>query len=211
MAEGADDTIFLIDDDPGVVAALSRLIRTAGFRVEPFTSANDFLEHYSADIPGCVIIDVAMGEWYGLDLQKRLQTDEYERPVIFISGQSDLPTSVQAMKAGAVDFLTKPVNADDLFRAIALALARDQTARRDLAEKSAIRRRLDMLTPREYQVFLRVVEGKLNKQIAFELGIAEKTAKVHRARVMSKMAARNLAELVRMAEHAGITKLNSLA
>lgn len=203
MAKGAGDTVFLIDDDPGVVAALSRLISAAGFRVEPFTSSDDFLERYRPEAPGCVIIDVAMGDWNGLDLQKWLSTQNYHCPVIFISGQSDLPTSVQAMKAGAVDFLTKPVNADDLLRAIALALARDHAARRELAEKSAIKQRLDTLTPREYEVFLRVVQGKLNKQIAFELGIAEKTAKVHRARVMSKMAVRNIAELVRMAEHAG--------
>jgi FixJ family two-component response regulator len=208
MAEGAGDTIFLIDDDPGVVSALSRLITAAGFHVEPYTSASDFLERYRPEVPGCVVIDVAMGEWNGLDLQKRLNTESYDRPVIFISGQSDLPTSVQAMKAGAVDFLTKPINADDLFRAIMIALARDQSARRGLAEISAIRRRIESLTPREYQVFIRVAEGRPNKQIAYELDIAEKTAKVHRARVMSKMAARNLAELVRMAEHAGIMDRN---
>jgi FixJ family two-component response regulator len=210
MAESASDTIFLIDDDPGVVLALSRLLTAAGFRVEPYTSAADFLDGYRTEIPGCVIIDVAMGDWSGLDLHKQLSTQSYDRPVIFISGQSDLPTSVQAMKAGAVDFLTKPIKAEDLFRAIKLALARDQTARRDLAGKSAIRRRLDSLSPREYEVFVRVIEGKLNKQIAHELGIAEKTAKVHRARVMRKMAARNIVELVRMAEYAGIASPDSL-
>jgi FixJ family two-component response regulator len=204
MAEGSGDTIFLIDDDPGVVRALSRLIASAGMHVEPYTSPRDFLDHYSPDIPGCVIVDVAMGEWNGLDLQKQLCNGNYERPVIFISGRSDLPTGVRAMKAGAVDFLTKPVDAVDLFRAIKTALARDAKARRDVAEISTIRRRLESLSQRERDVFLGVVQGKLNKQIAFELGITEKTAKVHRARVMSKMEARNVAELVRMAEHAGI-------
>lgn len=211
MSESASDIIFLIDDDPGIVSALSRLLTAAGFQVEPYTSADDFLDRYSPQAPGCVIIDVAIGEWNGLELQKRLGTKNYDRPVIFISGQSDLPTSVRAMKAGAVDFLTKPVEADDLFHAVKIALAKDQKARQQLAEKTAIRQRLDSLTPREYDVFIRVVEGKPNKQIAHELGIVEKTAKVHRARVMSKMAARNIADLVRMAGHLEIARPDSLA
>jgi FixJ family two-component response regulator len=211
MSECARDIIFLIDDDPGIVTALSRLLTAAGFRVEPYTSADDFLDRYSPQVPGCVIIDVAMGDWNGLDLQKRLGIESYDRSVIFISGQSDLPTSVRAMKAGAVDFLTKPIEADDLFRAVKIALARDQKVRQQLAEKTAIRQRLDSLTPREHDVFIRVVEGKPNKQIAHELGIVERTAKVHRARVMSKMAARNITDLVRMSEHLAIAKPDSLA
>lgn len=206
MAERASDRIFLIDDDAGIVSALSRLLTAAGFSVEPYTSADDFLDRYSPQIPGCVIIDVAIGDWNGLDLQKRLSIENYDRPVIFISGQSDLPTSVRAMKAGAVDFLTKPIEAGDLFLAVNVALSRDQKARQQLVEKTAIRQRLDSLTPREYDVFTRVVEGKLNKQIAHELGIVEKTAKVHRARVMSKMAARNIADLVRMTERVAIAR-----
>lgn len=206
MAERASDRIFLIDDDAGIVSALSRLLTAAGFSVEPYTSADDFLDRYSPQVPGCVIIDVAIGDWNGLDLQKRLSIENYDRPVIFISGQSDLPTSVRAMKAGAVDFLTKPIEAGDLFLAVNVALSRDQKARQQLVEKTAIRQRLDSLTPREYDVFTRVVEGKLNKQIAHELGIVEKTAKVHRARVMSKMAARNIADLVRMTERVAIAR-----
>lgn len=205
------DVVFLIDDDRGLVLALSRLLTAAGFRVEPYTSADEFLDRYSPQVPGCVIIDVAMGDWNGLDLQKRLGIENYNRPVIFISGQSDLSTSVRAMKAGAVDFLTKPIEADELFRAIKVALARDQKVRQQMAEKTAIRRRLDSLTPREYDVFIRVVEGKPNKQIAHELGIVERTAKVHRARVMSKMAARNIADLVHMSEYLAIARPDSLA
>lgn len=205
------DVVFLIDDDRGLVLALSRLLTAAGFRVEPYTSADEFLDRYSPQVPGCVIIDVAMGDWNGLDLQKRLGIENYNRPVIFISGQCDLSTSVRAMKAGAVDFLTKPIEADDLFRAIKVALARDQKVRQQMAEMTAIRRRLDSLTPREYDVFIRVVEGKPNKQIAHELGIVERTAKVHRARVMSKMAARNVADLVRMSDYLAIARPDSLA
>src|SRR5215469_9323237 len=181
MSECANDVVFLVDDDPDLVSALSRLLTAAGFRVEAYTSADDFLDRYSPQVPGCVIIDVAIGDWSGLDLQKRLGIENYDRPVIFISGQSDLPTSVRAMKTGAVDFLTKPIEAEDLFRAVNVALTRDRKARQQLAEKTAIRQRLDSLTPREYDVFIRVVEGKPNKQIAHELGIVERTAKVHRA------------------------------
>jgi FixJ family two-component response regulator len=153
-----------------------------------------------------------MGDFSGLELQKRLGTKNYDRPVIFISGQSDVPTGVQAMKSGAVDFLTKPVKADDLVRAIARALLRDQRARRELADKFAIEQRVRSLTPREYAIFIRVVEGKLNKQIAYELGISEKTAKHHRARVMQKMMARNIVDLVRLAEQVEvIARWNSLA
>lgn len=211
MAECASSTVFLIDDDPGTVSALSLLLTAAGFHVEPYTSAADFLDRYRLEVPGCAIIDVAIGDWSGLDLQRQLGDKNYDRPVIFISGQSDLSTGVQAMKAGAVDFLTKPVRFDDLFRATKLALARDQKARRELAEKSAIRQRLCTLTPREYEVLLRILEGKPNKVIAYELGIVEKTAKVHRGRIMSKMVARNLVELIRMAEHAPMASPNSFA
>lgn len=211
MAEYASDTVFLIDDDPGTVSALSLLLTAAGFHVEPYTSAAEFLHRYRLEVPGCAIIDIAIGDWSGLDLQRQLGDDNYDRPVIFISGRSDLATGVQAMKAGAVDFLTKPVRFDDLFRATKLALARDQKARRELAERSAVRQRLCTLTRREYEVLMRILEGKPNKVIAYELGIVEKTAKVHRGRIMSKMVARNLVELIRMAEHAPTAGPNSLA
>lgn len=211
MAEDASDTVFLIDDDPGIVSLLSQLLTIAGFHVEPYTSVGEFLDQYSPQVPGCVVSDVVIGDFSGLDLQKRLGTKNYDRPVIFISGQSDLSTSVQAMKSGAVDFLTKPVKVDDLLRAITLALLRDRKARRALADKFVIEQRVSSLSPREYDTFIRVVEGKLNKQIAHELGITEKTAKCHRARVMQKMMARNIVDLVRLAEQVEITRPNSLA
>jgi len=208
MVEGEGPTIFIVDDDAGVTTALSRLVRTAGFQVETYSMVGDFLEHYRPNIPGCIILDVGLGDWNGLDVQRRLNIQGNRHPVIFISGQSELYTSVQAMKAGAVDFLTKPVSADDLFQAIYAALEKDRVARTHFEERKVAKQRLARLTPREYEVLVLVVQGKLNKQIAFELGIVEKTAKVHRARVMAKMRARNVAELVRMAELVGIVHSN---
>jgi len=194
------ETIYIVDDDPGIVTALSRLTRTAGFEVEGYSSGREFLAHHRRDTPGCAILDVAMGDCSGLDIYRRLIGEGCGRPVIFISGQSDLQTGVLAMKAGAVDFLTKPVSADDLFRAIDIAIERDHAARQASDEVQAVKTRLATLSPRELQVFLEVVRGRLNKQIAADLGIVEKTAKVHRGRMMSKMGARNVAALVRMAE-----------
>jgi len=211
MAEEQGQTIFIVDDDPGVTTALSRLVRTAGFQVETYSFVGDFLDHYRPTVPGCVILDVALGDGNGLDVQRRLNIQGNRHPVIFISGQSELHTSVQAMKAGAVDFLTKPVSADDLFQAIYAALEKDRVARLNLEERNIAKRRMACLTPREYEVFVLVVQGKLNKQIAFELGIVEKTAKVHRGRVMTKMGTRNVADLVRMAEHLGIARHSTSA
>jgi FixJ family two-component response regulator len=195
------EIVYIVDDDPGVVNALSRLTRTEGFQVEAYSSAQEFLEHHRKDTPGCAVFDVAIGDYSGLDLQRQLLGEGSARPIIFISGQSDIQTSVQAMKAGAVDFLTKPVRADDLFRAIGIAIERDHAARQTSEEVFAIKTCLETLSPREYEVFLHVVKGRLNKQIAADLGIVEKTAKVHRGRMMAKMGARNVAALVRMAEH----------
>ena len=204
MAEAEGATIFIVDDDAGVTTALSRLVRTAGFQVETYSLVGDFLDHYRPGVPGCIILDVGLGDWNGLDVQRRLNIQGNRHPVIFISGQSELYTSVQAMKAGAIDFLAKPVIADDLFQAIYAALEKDRVARLLYEEKKGAKQRLARLTPREYEVLVLVVQGKLNKQIAFELGIVEKTAKVHRARVMAKMRARNVAQLVHMAELMGI-------
>jgi FixJ family two-component response regulator len=205
MAENESPIVFIVDDDAGVNIALSRLLRTAGFRVEPYTTAQDFLDHYRhEDVPGCIVLDVALGDWNGLDVQRRLNVQDCVHPVIFISGQSELYTSVQAMKAGAVDFLVKPINADTLFEAIYAAIEKDRLARLSFSERVIAKRRLARLTPREYEVLALVVRGKLNKQIAFELGIVEKTAKVHRGRVMAKMRARHVTELIRMVEHSGL-------
>jgi len=204
MSTDESATIFIVDDDKSVTAALSRLVRTAGYNVESYSAVQEFLERYRPEVPGCIILDVALGDWNGLDIQRRLNGQGWKHPIIFISGASELYTSVQAMKAGAVDFLVKPVDADNLFQAIHTALERDLVGRVEFRERSTVRQHLAQLTPREYEVLSLVVRGKLNKQIAYELGIVEKTAKVHRGRVMNKMGARNLAELVRMAEQAGI-------
>jgi FixJ family two-component response regulator len=201
------ETIYIVDDDPSVVTALSRLTRTAGFRVEAYSSAREFLEHHRTDAPGCAILDVAIGDSSGLEIHRQLAGKGSSRPVIFISGQSDLHTGVQAMKAGAVDFLTKPVSADDLFRAIETAMERDHTTRQAAEEAQSIKKRLATLSPREHQVFLHVITGRLNKQIAADLGIVEKTAKVHRGRMMAKMGARNVATLVHMAERLNYSAL----
>jgi FixJ family two-component response regulator len=206
MAADESPTIFVVDDDPRVGTALSRLIRTAGFQVETYSSAPEFLSAYRPNVPGCIILDVALGDWNGLDVQRHLSVKDCVHPIIFVSGQSGLYTSVQAMKAGAVDFLVKPVNADNLFEAIYAALERDRLERLNFNERTIVKRRLARLTPREYEVLVLVAKGKLNKQIAFELGIVEKTAKVHRGRVMAKMRARNVTELVRMAAHVGIVQ-----
>ena len=204
MVEGEGPVIYIVDDDVRVTAALSRLVRTGGFHPETFSSVQEFLDHFRPDLPGCIVLDVALGDWNGLDLQRRLKAEGSVHPIIFISGESELYTSVQAMKAGAVDFLVKPVSADDLFQAIYAALEKDRVARQTTEEKRNVKHLISQLTPREYEVLRLVVQGKLNKQIAYELGIVEKTAKVHRARVMAKMHARNVTDLVRMADHAGI-------
>jgi FixJ family two-component response regulator len=204
MLESKGPVVFIVDDDTRVGTALSRLVRSAGFDVETYSSAEDFFGSHRADVPGCIILDVGLGDSNGLDVQRRLNIEDCVHPIIFISGQSELYTSVQAMKAGAVDFLAKPVNADNLFEAIYAAIEKDRITRLHLNERLIVKRRLARLTAREYEVLVLVAQGKLNKQIAFELGIVEKTAKVHRGRVMAKMRARNVAALVQMVQHAGI-------
>jgi FixJ family two-component response regulator len=200
----AQTTVFLVDDDAGVLRALARLLRAAGHEVREFVSPQEFLAGHDPSVPGCAVFDVAMPELDGLQLQAALTAQGIERPVIFITGVGDVPVSVRAMKAGAVDFLTKPVNDRDLLGAIASAAARDAEARRRHEEVTAIASRLATLTRREREVLSHVVAGRLNKQIAYDLGTVEKTIKVHRGRMMSKMGARSVAELVRLAERAGI-------
>jgi FixJ family two-component response regulator len=197
-------TVFLVDDDPSVLRALTRLLRASGREVRAFASQQEFLGQHDPDAPGCLVLDVAMPERSGLELQRDLVASGAERAVVFITGHGDIPTSVQAMKAGAVDFLTKPFNDVDLLAAVQAALDRDTLMRRRRAEREQVARKLATLTLRERQVLEHVVAGQLNKHIASALGTVEKTVKVHRGRIMQKMGAASLVELVRMADLAGI-------
>lgn len=196
--------VFLVDDDPAVLRALTRLLRAAGFEACAYPSALTFLEEHDAAAPGCAVVDLAMPGLTGLELQRVLAASGCERPIVFITARGDIPASVQAMKAGAVDFLTKPFDDEELLSAIRTALEKDRRARQLRAELQFVERRLARLTPREREVLTHIVAGQLNKQIAAVLGTVEKTIKVHRARVMEKMEAKSLAELVRMAERAGV-------
>jgi FixJ family two-component response regulator len=201
----ANGTIYLVDDDASVRRALTRLIRSSGYQVESFASAREFLEKgLLRDGPACLVLDIRMPGLSGIDLQGELLKTETILPIVFITGRGDIPTSVKAMKAGAVDFLPKPVKDKELLMAIEQALARAAREHSERDELEELRRRAETLTPRELEVMALVVSGKLNKQIAFELGTVEKTIKVHRARVMEKMGAASLAELVRRAEKLGI-------
>lgn len=198
-------TIFLVDDDAGVLKALSRLLRARGYEIQPFTSSQAFLAVHDVSIPGCAVLDVAMPDLDGLQLQQALTAGGSQRPVIFLTGKGDIPTSVRAMRAGAIDFLTKPVNDADLLAAIARAEKEDAGTRHANAELESIHARLAILTPREREVMAHVVAGRLNKQIAGDLGTVEKTIKVHRGRVMEKLGVRSVADLVRLAEKARIS------
>jgi FixJ family two-component response regulator len=196
--------VFVVDDDVGTRESLKNLIRSVGLRVEVFASAQDFLRSTRPDVPGCLVLDVRLPGLSGLDLQKRMAEVELEIPIVFISGHGDIPMSVRAMKAGAVEFLTKPFRDQDLLDAIQQALERDRNAREQRAEIAELRSRYRLLTPREREVMALVVTGLLNKQIAGELGTSEASVKVHRQHVMAKMRAGSLAALVRMADRVGI-------
>jgi FixJ family two-component response regulator len=198
-------TVFLVDDDAGVLKAVSRVLRGRGYQVRAFASPREFLAHHDAELPGCAVLDVSMPDLDGLALQQALTADVSPRPVIFITGKGDIPTSVRAMKAGAIDFLTKPVRDEVLVEAIARAESKDAASRKLHAELAEINAKLATLTPREREVLGQVVVGRLNKQIAGDLGTVEKTIKVHRSRMMDKMGVRTVADLVRMAEKAGIS------
>jgi FixJ family two-component response regulator len=192
-----ESVVYLVDDDDGVLKSMGRLLQVEGFEVRAFQSAQTFLCEHDPDAPGCVVLDMRLPDLGGLALQQALLASSCERPIVFMTGFGDVADSVQAMKAGAVDFLTKPCDDEDLLRAVRGAVERDEQARRVRSELDRIQGRLDSLTPREHEVLLQVVDGRLNKQIAADLGIAEKTIKVHRARAMEKMGASSLADLVR--------------
>jgi FixJ family two-component response regulator len=203
MAVSPSPTVFLIDDAAPVRDALSRLLRAHRFAVAAFASPKEFLEHHNPDRPGCLVLDLKM-RGNGFGLQRTLQEKGSPLPIIFLTGHGDVPKSVQALKGGASDFLTKPVNDEDLLAAVRVAIERDRVLRREQAELTEIRARLATLTPREREVLEFVVAGKLNKQIAGDLGTVEQTVKVHRARVMEKMRVQSVAELVRLTERCGI-------
>jgi FixJ family two-component response regulator len=196
--------IAVVDDDPSVRKGLERLIRSLGWKAETFPSAQEFLDHPRTEPPSCLVLDLQLPGLSGLDLQKRMAEVGLEIPIVFLTGHGNIPASVQAMKAGAVEFLTKPVDEQDLLRAIQEAIERDRRTRQQHADMRQLRDRYESLTPREQEVMRQVVSGLLNKQIAAELRITEDTVKFHRGHIMRKMRADSLADLVRMAETLGI-------
>ncbi len=204
MSSPLGPTVFVVDDYAPGRRSISRLLRAAGFAVTAFASAKEFLAHYDAEAPGCLVLDLAMPAVSGLELQGILADRGSLLPIIFLTAYGDILKSVQAMKRGASDFLTKPVNDEDLLAAVRVAIEKHRALRREQAELSEIRARLATLTPREREVLEYVVAGKLNKQIAVELGTVEQTVKIHRAHVMQKMRVQSVAELVRLTERCGI-------
>ena len=197
-------TVFIIDDDASIRKSLSRLLRSAGHTTETFASAEEFLgrEHFNGI--GCLLLDVKMPGLSGMDLQEELGQADCSMPIIFITGHGNIPMGVQAMKRGAVDFLTKPFDDEELLQAVKKAIEKDREAKTERAEVHDLGRRIELLTPREKEILRYVITGMLNKQIALKLDIAEKTVKIHRGRIMEKLRVDSVAELVRLAEKAGI-------
>jgi FixJ family two-component response regulator len=198
-------TVFVVDDEDGFRASLARLVRSAGLTVRDFASAAEFLAEYDANTPGCLVLDFAMPGLDGVELQRLLRDElDCDLPVVFLTGRAEVPDSVAALKQGALEFLTKPAEPERILAAVHDALARNEECRREKAEVGELRRRMDGLTPREREVFEHVVTGQLNKQIARDLGTAEKTIRIHRGQVMKKMQADSVATLVRIAERLDI-------
>ncbi len=202
--QGVAPTVYLVDDDPDLLGAMQRLLESLGMRVITFRSAQEFLKDHDALAPGCLVLDLAMPELNGLQLQRELERHASPLPIIFLTGRGDIATSVQAMKQGAADFLTKPVDDFVLLAAIKEALETDRLRRRMQVERDRIAERLARLTGRERQVLAQVISGRLNKQIAADLGTVEKTIKFHRGNLMRKMGVRSVAELVKLTERLGI-------
>jgi FixJ family two-component response regulator len=200
VVDGADALVLVVEDDPSLREQLRSLIRSVGLRCETFASGDEFLDYKRPEGPACVVLDVLLPDANGLDLPSRLERAGVQIPIIFITGHGTIPMSVRAMKAGAVEFLTKPFSAAELLSAIAQALERDRIALAARAEEQAMRALFAKLTPRERDVFLGVAAGRLNKQIAADLGTAEQTVKQHRGRVMEKLGLHSVADLVRFAE-----------
>lgn len=197
-------TVFIVDDDAALCTATTRLLDSHGFKVRSFSSAESFLARFDPRESGCLLLDLRMPGRSGLELQQALSDQKVEIPIVFLTGHADVTTSVFAMKKGAVDFLQKPVGEEELIAALERALTRDAEHRKHSAEMAGLRGRYDTLTPREKEVLAEVVAGQRNKQAAFSLGIAERTVKLHRSRVLEKMGADSLADLVRMAEYLGL-------
>jgi FixJ family two-component response regulator len=203
----AGPTVFLVDDDPSIRKAIKRMLDAAGLQVAAFDSAQAFLDAYDPGAEGCLVLDIRMPGIGGLELQDVLADRGSVLPIVFLTGHGDIPMSVLAMKHGAADFLTKPVGADQLLAAIRDAFEKGRLARSQRSARASIEDRLRSLTPREREVLEHLIGGKLNKQVAFDLGTVEKTIKVHRSRIMQKMQVRSLAELVRLCEAVGIKPL----
>lgn len=200
----ARSVVFLVDDDPSIRDALEGLLRSVGLQVQSFGSAQDFLRAKLPDAPACLVLDVRLPGPSGLDFQRELAASNNPLPIVFITGHGDIPMSVKAMKAGAVEFLTKPFRDQELLDAIQLGIERDRTRRQEAAIVSELQERYGALTPRERHVMAHVVTGRLNKQIAADLDLSEVTVKVHRGQVMRKMLAKSVADLVRMADKLGV-------
>jgi len=201
---GSRSLVYVIDDDESMRRSIKRLLKAHGFEAETFPSADDFLSLDCAKRPACLVLDLSLPGMSGIDLQKEMERRKLDFPIVFITGHGDIPMSVEAMKGGAVDFLPKPFSAKALLEAVELAMARARGGEKKRLERTKVDKRVGTLTPRELEVMKLVIKGMLNKQIASELGTSIKTIKVHRSRVMRKMEAESVADLVRLAEKAGI-------